>query len=262
MKRRDYTIYHITHKEFLHKHSMKCALLSNESVHLFDGTNYSSFAKTINSCVANCPTEIVIIFSHKVYPFPDEIEKILHYIDSGYAFVALYRFAFFGFKKEVFRRIGFLDERFEPGGYEDLDLIIRMKEANFGVYISEESIYGSEKSGWRNNEKPGIHVPLEHFCRKWGISFYEFKKQINDSERIPKERRRLSEEQYDYNLGPTTDIEFVSWKDTIINPTSYGKFNNPENLQYNIYDKRLKLKGSFKHLWHVENYSALTEWSV
>jgi len=52
----------------------------------------------VNHAIVSADNEIVIICNYKVRPTPNE----------GYGFVALFRFTFFGFKKELFRRIGFI----------------------------------------------------------------------------------------------------------------------------------------------------------
>jgi hypothetical protein len=230
MKRNDYTIYHIAHAEYLRKHPLKCHLLPDEKVFLFDGTGFESFSKAINTCITNCPTEIIIIFSHKVYPFPDEIDKILSYIDQGYAFVAPFRFAFFALKKDLIRKIGFLDERFIPGGGEDEDFFIRLKEANYGMIVSHESMYGREKSAWRFSHIDG---PAKHLDNKW-------KK---------RRERNLSEEKYNYDLGPSTNQKYLPWDQSKISQeainiydpilTKYPYYLNHDITRYTIINKFL-----------------------
>ena len=205
---KNYTIYHIAHEQFVQKHRFKCKLLPDEEIHLIDGSGYPSFSKLINTCVVNCPTETVIIFSYKVYPFPDQIEKILKYLNEGYAFVGLHRFAFFGFKKELMRKIGFFDERFVLGGCEDEDFLLRMKEVNLGFYMSHESIVSNEYSGWTSQfseERPT--ASYKHFVAKW--------KKFSDGKKIQL-KRQISDEIYDYDLGPSTGENFIPWKKSLI----------------------------------------------
>ena len=71
----------------------------------FIGKNYESFSKLVNHAIVSADNEIVIICSYKVRPTPNDINRMLNYINEGYGFVALFRFAFFGFKKELFRRV-------------------------------------------------------------------------------------------------------------------------------------------------------------
>lgn len=220
----------MAHGQFLQKHSLKCRLLPDEKVHLFDGTGYPSFSKAINTCIANCPTETVIIFSHKVYPFPDEIKKILLYLDKGYPLVGLYRLAFIGVKKELFRKIGLFDERYLLGGCEDDDLLIRIREANLSFYMSHESIISSEYSSWTSQfgkERPTS--TYKYFLSKW--------KQFPEGK-----RRQFPEETYDYDLGSFTQEKFLPWDQSLL--CTYLYENGPNNREYlnipfNIRDKKL-----------------------
>lgn len=170
------------------------ASIAPEEISYFDGTGFTSFSKLVNSCVAAAPTEIVIIMSDKVMPKQADVEKLLSLLDQGYAFVALYRLAFFGFRKELLRQIGMFDERFLSGGYEDDDFYIRLKEANLGAYISHEVEYTQSNSSWDYTKA------APHFVRKWGEI-----KQVGFIE------RKLQEENYNYNLGIPVPTTFKTW---------------------------------------------------
>ncbi len=229
MNKNDYTIYHMAHGQFLQKHSLKCHLLPDEKIELFNGTGYPSFSKAINTCVTNCPTETIIIFSYKVYPFPDEIEKILFYLNKGYALVGLYRLAFIGFKKELFRKIGFFDERFILGGCEDDDFLIRIREANLSFYMSHESIISNEYSSWTSQYKERPTASYKHFLAKW--------KQFPEGK-----RRQFSEEKYEYDLGVSTGETFLPWNQSLLCTYSYEDGQNNRDALYNpfnIEDRKL-----------------------
>ena len=110
----DYTVNIIVHDLELAKPVQDS--LTPLPVNIFDGKNYPSFSKLINDVIVYNPTEIVIIASYKVRPTQNDINKMINLINEGYGYVATYRFAFLGFKKELIRRIGFFDERFIGGG--------------------------------------------------------------------------------------------------------------------------------------------------
>ena len=168
-------------------------------VNIFNGTGYPSFSKLCNDVIINNPTEIVIIASYKVRPTPNDVMKMLDLINSGFGLVATYRFAFFGFKKELIRRIGFFDERFITGGYEDSDIMRRIIENNISIYESEEIIYYRKESTW-NNSNSRIH-----FFNKW--------QEPNDF-RIT---RLLNEENYNYDIGVSnTNITFLDASHSIV----------------------------------------------
>lgn len=185
-------------------HDLELAKPVQESLHplpvnIFNGTGYPSFSKLCNDVIINNPTEIVIIASYKVRPTPNDVTKMLDLINSGFGLVATYRFAFFGFKKELIRRIGFFDERFITGGYEDADIMRRIIENNISIYESEEIIYYPKESTWNNS------ISRIHFFNKW---------------LEPKDyriTRLLNEENYNYDIGVSnTNITFLDASYSIV----------------------------------------------
>lgn len=158
----------------------------------FLGKNYESFSKLVNHAILSAENEIVIICSYKVRPTPDDINRMLNYINEGYGFVALYRFAFFGCKKELFRRVGFMDERFIGGQYEDDDFYRRLSLHNIS-YIEEESVkYIPKPSLWNISNTKNI------FQQKWKHNDIDSIYDLDESKTIYK---LLPEEKYDYDIG-------------------------------------------------------------
>jgi hypothetical protein len=160
-----------------------------------NGHGYPSFSKLINDCVIESPTEIIIICNDKARPKKEHIEKVLALIEQGYGFAGLYAWGFFGFKKELFRRIGFMDERFIGGNYEDCDYLRRMMEADIAMYNTFEIDYITMASGW------DITKTKIHYDNKWEHGDKYLK-------------RLLPEEVYDYNIGEKTNITFLPWSDS------------------------------------------------
>ncbi len=208
----DYSIYLITHKHEHHARIQK--EIEPEQLNLFDGTGYDSFSRLVNECTVSAPTETVILMSYKVTPNIGHIKQTLELLDQGYAFAALYRFGFFGFRKELFRRIGFMDERYIQGGFEDNDIYIRLKEANLAGYIVTEMPFMNIQSTWGN------YTPAYHFfLKKWG--------DVSQNGFI---HRYLPEEDYSfkYDLGPSKPCEFLTWDKSVVtghNPTKHTKFD-------------------------------------
>lgn len=164
----------------------------------FDGSDYPSFSKLVNNCVASCPTETVIIASDKVMPTAEHVYKLLDLLDQGYAFVGLFSFAFFGFRKELFRRIGFMDERFVGGGFEDYDFYTRINEAGLAAYITVEVPYQFSSSSWKRTTN------FDFWSDKWWHTW-------EDGNPYPVSLTRMIPElQYDYDLGPSTQAEFLT----------------------------------------------------
>jgi hypothetical protein len=167
----------------------------------FDGSGFESFSKLINCCVTSCPTETVIIASDKVLPNAGHVQKTLDLLDKGYAFVGLFAFAFFGMKKELFRQVGFLDERYVGGGFEDYDFYVRLAESNLAAYVTTEVPYYSGGSSW----------DYTNSYKFWGKKWYHTWEPENP---IPKSlTRTLPEEKYNYDLGPNIPVTFLSSKE-------------------------------------------------
>jgi len=188
-----------------------------EKINYFDGTDYPSFSKLVNSCTAAANTEIVILMSDKVLPTANDVQKIVSLINQGYGFVGLYRFAFFGFKKQLMRQIGLMDERFVGGGYEDDDFYIRLKEANIAMYVTEEVSYTQTVSSW-NYSRSRIH-----FLKKWiDTEHPNYDANLKPSDRFVK--RKMPEEIYNYDLGPVINTTFLTKDFTVAQPRKARKY--------------------------------------
>ena len=175
-----------------------CESLAPLKVNILIGKDYPSFSKLVNTAISNSKEEIVIFCSHRVRPKPEDIDKILKLLNEGYGLVGLYRFAFFGLKKELIRRIGFMDERFIGGEYEDNDFVIRLIEANIAYYENQCVEYHESPSTWDNSKTPAI------FASKW--EFVDNKTII----------RLIEEEKYDYDLGINIESQNIETKDLFL----------------------------------------------
>lgn len=179
---------------------------------LFDGTGYPSFSKAVNDCIVACPTELVIIASEKARPSPADFQKLLDLLNKGFGLVCLWGLGFFGFDKELIRRVGFLDEQFIPGGYEDIDFQRRLREANIAEYWKFEIPFKRMISTWDQTDSKKIHD------KKW----QETSKDIF--------KRKLPEETYPYDLGPSNpEISFLPFCNS-----EFGRQNpnSPVQLQF------------------------------
>lgn len=201
-----YSLYLVSNRPYFFKPIVKS--LSPERITYFDGTGYPSFSKLVNTCVSNSYTETVIIMGDRVSPTTEHVKKTINLLERGYAFVGLYRFGFFGFKKELFRRIGMLDERYVGGGYEDDDFYIRLVENNLAMYVSEEMPYRAGISRWNYD------LSRPHYYKKWRYD--------EPSNTI---YRMLEEPKYNYNLGPSVPTNFLSAREFSFSPLPHsGRF--------------------------------------
>jgi hypothetical protein len=191
----NYTLFLISNKPQYYKPIQDS--LSPEILYYFDGTGAESFSKLVNSCVESSPTETIIMMSDKVLPTQEHVHKVLQLLEDGYAFVGLYSFAFFGFKKELFRKIGMMDERYVGGGFEDYDFFVRLSEAKLAVYNTQEVPYTLSASSWNYDRSYAFWTTK--WCHFW-----------TEGNPIPRFERRMWEEQYNYNLGPSIPTKFLS----------------------------------------------------
>lgn len=183
----------------------------NHDAKIFNGDGYDSFTVMINECINMSENEIIIISNDKARPLPEHIDKIINLLNDGYGIVGLFRFGFFGFKKDLIRKIGFFDERFIGGGYEDDDMIIRTKEANISHYMIEEIPYVYIPTSWKYATPDGLSLNMEsiarkHFYNKWLIS-------------TPHSiTRLLSEEDYSnkYNMGEYQSTIFLPFDKSVM----------------------------------------------
>ena len=102
---------------------------------------YNSYSELINHSMATCDTEWMILINDRSHPKPEEIKKMLNLLESGFACVMFWNVAYMGMSKELIRKIGWWDQKFIHGGWEDVDWIFRLRLANLALYESCESIY-------------------------------------------------------------------------------------------------------------------------
>lgn len=129
---------------------------------------YESYSELINHSIATSEDEWVILINDRTYPNVDEVEKMLYLLQSGYACVLLYNVGFMGFSKELIRKIGWWDQRFTYGGWEDRDWVWRIKKANLALYESQEGTYDMS---WKSPlNVPGAVLSGQFWNKKYDTS--------------------------------------------------------------------------------------------
>jgi UDP-N-acetylglucosamine 4,6-dehydratase len=151
--------------------------LAGLHVNVVVGNNQPSFSKMVNEIFISAINigDIVIFCSHRVRPTTNDVNRMVNLINQGYGFVTFRRMAFFGFKKELLNVVGFFDERFVPGGYEDDDYFLRLRESNIAIYEDMSVDYVPGLSLWAQELKEfeGLQykqpITYEFFIKKWNI---------------------------------------------------------------------------------------------
>jgi hypothetical protein len=196
----DYEIIIPSHRPQLRHEAQLC--LKDFNNRIFEGAGYPSFSKLINDCIVSSNCEKIIICNDKARPSNWIIDKTLTMLDKDWGVVAPYRFGFFGFKKDLIRKIGFFDESYIGGGYEDNDIILRLKEADVSYYESEEIEYIYLPTSW-NYEKLGL--ARNYYETKWKLEGNTY-------------TRRLPEQDYGYDIGPFNNTVFSSFEKSVLLP--------------------------------------------
>lgn len=171
---------------------------------------YDSFSELINDSVNSSKTEFVILINDRTHPKPHEVKKIIQCLENGFAAATQYSVGFMGFSKQLLRTIGFWDERFYGGGWEDDDFVFRLRMADLAYYESCEAQYDYH---WKTKLQPqdALHGSKSglFFKQKWDAFSYN-----NAIIKL------LPDETYDkYDLGAERlDIQnsWMSWEKSVI----------------------------------------------
>lgn len=169
---------------------------------------YESYSELINHSVATTDDEWIILINDRTYPTVDEVEKMLYLLENGYACVLLYAVGFMGFSKELIRKIGWWDQRFTYGGWEDRDWVYRIKKANYALYESIESTYDYS---WKSPlNVPGAVLSSQFWEEKYATSS-EVVHQKLDEEIYPEWDKTLGEGREDISSS------WMSWNYSQLN---------------------------------------------
>lgn len=97
---------------------------------------------------------------------------------------------FFMMKRELLDKIGYFDEKFLHGGYEDIDYFYRIRQADYKLVIIPEVHYWHKEGATRWAESQilkfkGIEKHnLEYFIEKWGFNPHQEMSRIFKIEEI------------------------------------------------------------------------------
>tara|TARA_A100001391_G_scaffold123951_1_gene84487 strand:- start:5842 stop:6579 length:738 start_codon:yes stop_codon:yes gene_type:complete len=155
---------------------------------------YESYSELINHSVSTTDDEWIILINDRTHPTVDEVEKMLNLLENGYACVLLYNVGFMGFSKQLIRHIGWWDQRFTNGGWEDRDWVWRIKKANLALYESQESTYDMS---WKSPLNiPGAVLSGQFWGRKYDTSSHVVYKKLRE-ENYPEWDKTLGDQKKD-----------------------------------------------------------------
>lgn len=169
---------------------------------------YESYSELINHSIITSPTEWVILINDRTNPTVEDVEKMLSLLQSGFACVLLYNVGFMGFAKELVRKIGWWDQRFTYGGWEDRDWVWRIYMHDLALYESLEAEYDMS---WKSPlNVPGAQYSTPHWNKKYKQESNQIIKMLDDE----------SYSEYANCLGdsrPEISSTWKSWKDSVLN---------------------------------------------
>jgi len=168
----------------------------------YDGHHIPSFSYLVNKCIRACPTEIFIFISDKVRPTQEQITNMVKLIKSGYAFVAMYSFACFGFKKDFIRTIGFFSEAYVGGGHEDHDIINLIVQHKLPFYHTLEMEYIKKDTTWSYKLSKSIY-----YEKWWTESAFKIPSGTDIRKKLKEMtmNKKMPDLVYDGTLGPIQD---------------------------------------------------------
>lgn len=181
--------------------------------------------KIWNQCIKSCPTEYVIVASWRQRPTPDHFKTIDEKLNEGYGFVCFDSLHFYSLSKHLTTIIGFFDEGFTMGQYEDTDWFNRLKTNDIGICagdIAEQRYIGSTyiPSMWL----AGGEINKEYFDSKWI--------QDNSTGTLIQKREEVNFEDRKLFVNTYPERTYKKWEESIL----------AENLMsyYKIYNKFIK----------------------
>jgi len=131
-------------------------------------TERQPLVKIWNQCIKECPTDNVIIASWRQRPTPEHFNTIEKMLNDNYAMVTFDGLHFFGFNKHLMNVIGFFDEGFTRGQYEDTDWFNRLRMADVAIYtgdVAEQRHINGQyvSSTWLD----GFEANRDYYHSKW-----------------------------------------------------------------------------------------------
>jgi len=176
---------------------------------------YVSFSQMVNDAIDDTDSEFMIFCNPKTKFTSSDIEFVLDKLSNGYCFASVVSFGFFGFSKELIRRIGMLDERFINGEWEDDDFAIRLKHFAKAVWWEYDTTKYDSNWSTSGNLK---HITLSIFNQKYQIinDNILIDKNLFSHKKISKRHRKSNSEIYNswlsekYNSGTGKMIDYLT----------------------------------------------------
>ena len=181
-------------------------------------TQRRSLVQIWNQCVKDCPTDNVIIASWRQRPTRETFKIIEEKLNDGYGLVTFDGLHFFGLNKYLTTVIGFFDEGFTKGQYEDTDWFNRLRVNNIAIYVGnvaeQRQINGKYiGSMWLDDSNEN----KTYYISKW-------------EENV--ESKTLIQKKNELNFNDRTifremkKIEYKTWENSVLSNNLYNYYNS------------------------------------
>jgi hypothetical protein len=208
---------------------------------------YVSFSQMVNDAIDDTDSEFMLFCNPKTNLTSDDIEFVLNKLSTGYCFASVVSFGFFGFSKELIRRIGMLDERFIGGEYEDDDFSIRLKHFGKSTWWGYDYDKYDKKISKSGNLR---HITASIFNQKYKIKNNLILINSNNftHKKISKRHREFKEYIYDswlgseYNGGNGKMYDYLTKYNTILLTLKISEVNANFNFILNRNNEDFKME--------------------
>jgi hypothetical protein len=201
---------------------------------------YTSYSEMVNEAVATSKSEHLILINDRVIPKPKEILQMINHLENGFAASTFWSVAYMTTSKELFRVVGWWDQRFYGGGYEDDDYVIRLRANDVAYYESASGEYDkSFKTPIRVKDGDACSKSYSHFAQKWRITSNEIIRTIPE-EKYEKWDKLIGERRYDISN------EWMKWNSSIV------------GIDFPPFGTSTELKGESRTKWFY-NYTNKNE---
>lgn len=176
--------------------------------------SYSNFSQLINEAVVETESEFMVFINPKTIVSREDITIMIDDLCNGYAWSSVCSFGLWSTTKELFRRIGMMDERFIGSEWEDNDFGLRMSQ--FGKAISWR--FELEKYPWRKPILPQMRgLTQSLFKLKWMLidGVYYRTDRFREEKLLPKkilesERRDIYDSWMEWEESQTDMVSHVA----------------------------------------------------
>ena len=190
---------------------------------------YQSVAQMWNEQIICTESEFMIFINPKSNVKPEYVHSIVNNLCNGFGYASTIAFGFWGCTKELIRKIGMADERFQGGNFEDNDFFNRMKYHNIAAYFDfKRDEYVGFNLGDENIFKQGDNRSLTN-----GVYNQKWVKKTDDSNICWKSTDYAQEKQLPRRIKGNKRLDISdSWKPWTAGVNlSYGIWDDTNNLE-------------------------------